>query len=205
MSQASYPKTAINLRGYYAGFISRLIAFIIDMILISVVVMFSSWLISTTLEMLQIKPLLNAISHNLLGSSYIDVLLDRPIIASILTLLLVICYFVFFWYTVGQTPGKAFMGIRIVTTEGEKLSLWKVFLRYLGYILSGMFLGFGFLWILVDDKRMGWHDKIAKTCVIYTWDACPDERFLVKATQDLSARKDSIRNFVSNQSDKDKN
>jgi len=28
-------------------------------------------------------------------------------------------------------------------------------------------LGLGFLAMLVDDRRQAWHDKIARTCVIY--------------------------------------
>jgi uncharacterized RDD family membrane protein YckC len=38
----------------------------------------------------------------------------------------------------------------------------------------------GFFWILIDDRRQGWHDKIAGTCVVYTWHARPDETFFRK-------------------------
>jgi uncharacterized RDD family membrane protein YckC len=38
----------------------------------------------------------------------------------------------------------------------------------------------GFLWILIDNRRQGWHDKMAGTCVIYNWPARPDENFLRK-------------------------
>jgi uncharacterized RDD family membrane protein YckC len=46
----------------------------------------------------------------------------------------------------------------------------------------------GFLWIFVDRRRQGWHDKIANTYVIYTWAAKPDERFLAKRIQRSSKR-----------------
>jgi len=29
----------------------------------------------------------------------------------------------------------------------------------------------GFLWSLIDDHRQTWHDKLAKTYVIYAWEA----------------------------------
>jgi uncharacterized RDD family membrane protein YckC len=46
-------------------------------------------------------------------------------------------------------------------------------------------MGIGLLWIMVDDQRQGWHDKLAKTFVIYTWAARPDEQFLVDELHEL--------------------
>jgi uncharacterized RDD family membrane protein YckC len=43
--------------------------------------------------------------------------------------------------------------------------------RFLGYILSIFAMWIGFLWILLDNRRQGWPDKIAGTFVIYAWDA----------------------------------
>ena len=43
--------------------------------------------------------------------------------------------------------------------------------RLLTYGLSLAAVGIGFLFILSDDRRQGWHDKIAGTCVIYSWKA----------------------------------
>ena len=40
------------------------------------------------------------------------------------------------------------------------------FLRWVGYILSGIFLYLGFLWIAWDGRKQGWHDKIAGTVVV---------------------------------------
>jgi hypothetical protein len=51
-------------------------------------------------------------------------------------------------------------------------------LRWLGYQLCLATLGIGFLWVLVDDRRMGWHDKLARTCVIYSWKAVQNQRLL---------------------------
>lgn len=43
--------------------------------------------------------------------------------------------------------------------------------RVLGYYISFLALFLGFLWVLVDDRRQGWHDKIADTIVVYDWEA----------------------------------
>jgi uncharacterized RDD family membrane protein YckC len=87
-------------------------------------------------------------------------------------------YQVFFWTFTGVTPGKAFMGLRVVRTNGQNVGLLRSIIRYLGYIIAIVPLGLGFLWIIIDDRRQGWQDKLAGTFVVYTWAARPDERFL---------------------------
>ena len=72
------------------------------------------------------------------------------------------------------------MGLRVVTVKGERVKPLRAVFRYLGYILAALPLFLGFAWILVDDRRQGWHDKLSGTYVIYTWAARPDERFLAE-------------------------
>jgi uncharacterized RDD family membrane protein YckC len=33
-------------------------------------------------------------------------------------------------------------------------------------IISGLILDLGYLWILIDENKQGWHDKIADTYVV---------------------------------------
>jgi uncharacterized RDD family membrane protein YckC len=69
-------------------------------------------------------------------------------------------------YFGGQTIGKMIFGIRVVRTNGEKLRLVDAAMRAFGYFISGLFLGLGFVWAFVDERKQGWHDKIAKTLVV---------------------------------------
>jgi len=39
-------------------------------------------------------------------------------------------------------------------------------LRWAGMEISGVVLFLGYLWILIDKKKQGWHDKIAGTYVV---------------------------------------
>jgi uncharacterized RDD family membrane protein YckC len=67
----------------------------------------------------------------------------------------------------GRTVGKAALGIRIVTVTGKPLTLWTLFIRnWAGYIVSGLFLGIGYLWALNNEQRQTWHDLAANTLVI---------------------------------------
>ena len=67
----------------------------------------------------------------------------------------------------GGTPGKWIVKIRIVDAHGKFISIPTSILRYIGYILSGLILGIGFLMIAFTEKKQGLHDKIAKTFVVY--------------------------------------
>ena len=76
-------------------------------------------------------------------------------------------YQVYFWTTTGQTIGKKAMGLKVVSAEtGELLDYGGAAMRYVGYMVSGIALGLGYLWIIWDPHHDGWHDKIAKTKVI---------------------------------------
>ena len=185
-----------SLLGQYAGFASRLAAFVIDVTIVSIILFASTWFLSTTFALLQIEAFLGKIAESFLAIKPIVNLIFNPITASIVSLIFILAYYVFFWFVAGQTPGKAVMGVRVVSLHGGKISVWQALLRYLGYYISGAAFGIGFLWILVDDRRMTWHDKIARTCVIYNWDARPDETFLTQAIQKLATRRDALSNYI---------
>lgn len=80
--------------------------------------------------------------------------------------------FLFFWYFCtrndGQTPGKAMMRIKIVKTNGEPMTSGDVILRLIGYWVSSVCLGLGFIWAAFDSKGQAWHDKMAGTYVVET-------------------------------------
>lgn len=69
----------------------------------------------------------------------------------------------------GKTPGKKIMGIKIVTYHGrQEFGYGKALLRYLlGYTVSALLLGLGFLLVAFQKEKRGLHDFIAGTCVIY--------------------------------------
>ena len=76
-----------------------------------------------------------------------------------------------FWMINGQTFGKRIMGLRVVRMNGEEMTFGRGLLRVLGYLLSALPLFLGFIWVIFSNKRRGWHDMLAGTCVIYSWDA----------------------------------
>ncbi len=80
-------------------------------------------------------------------------------------------YSISMWLLVDKTLGQALLGLRVLRTDGRSLTLGPAVRRILGYYISFLALFLGFLWVLIDDRRQGWHDKIADTVVIYDWEA----------------------------------
>lgn len=67
----------------------------------------------------------------------------------------------------GATPGKMALGLVVVNTELGKISFIKAALREtIGRFLAVLVIGLGYLWIIWDEKKQGWHDKIAGTLVV---------------------------------------
>ena len=74
---------------------------------------------------------------------------------------------ILFWVTIGQTPGKAAIGARIVDADtGGPISAGTAILRYLGYSVSFIVLSLGYLWVGFDARKQGWHDHLAGTVVV---------------------------------------
>jgi uncharacterized RDD family membrane protein YckC len=73
-----------------------------------------------------------------------------------------------FWVTRQATPGKMWLRLRIVdAATGGDAPFPRLVLRYVGYLLSALPLGLGFLWMLWDPRRQTWHDKLARTVVLH--------------------------------------
>jgi uncharacterized RDD family membrane protein YckC len=74
---------------------------------------------------------------------------------------------ILFWVFRSATPGKMAIGARILDARtGKPASVAQLIVRYLGYYLSLLPLGLGFLWIALDARKQGWHDKLAGTVVV---------------------------------------
>ena len=76
-------------------------------------------------------------------------------------------YYVGFWILKSATIGKMLVKVKIVDARtGGPASPLQCVVRYLGYIVSALPLGLGFIWVAFDKRKQGWHDKIARTLVV---------------------------------------
>ena len=127
---------AINAETVSADFFTRLVAIIIDVIIVAV-------------------------------PTFILGLFLPQAVSFLLNLVIGVAYYVYFWSSTGQTPGKMVMGLKVLSSEtGQLLTMQEAVIRYVCMIVSSIPLALGFLWALWDPKHDTWHDKLAKTKVI---------------------------------------
>lgn len=83
-----------------------------------------------------------------------------------LFLLIFTGYFVYFLWRDGQTIGKMLLKVKVVSVDGQPLTLRKALLRSFSCLASILTLGIGFFWIKFDKNHEAWYDKISKTHVV---------------------------------------
>lgn len=126
-----------------AGFWIRVLAFLIDSVILFVI-------------NLIIAAILNGSAT---GRSGIQTLLG-------------IIYFSYFWsgssIWPGQTVGDKVLNLRVIKTDGSDISIVQAFIRYVGLFISFIVIFIGVIWVAFDANKQGWHDKIAGTYVVKT-------------------------------------
>lgn len=136
---------------YKASFARRIIAYLLDNLIVALP--FSTvFIIMRSLLMRPESTALFNIISNILAIGFIIIYLG---------------YFIGLTFKTGTTPGKQLLSMRVVSTNGVRLTLVQIILREtLGKFLSHMIMNLGFLWMVWDKDRQTWHDKIGSTYVI---------------------------------------
>ena len=74
---------------------------------------------------------------------------------------------ILFWIYRQATPGKMAIKAKIVDAKtGGKPSTGQLIGRYLGYYVSILPLMLGIIWVGIDKRKQGFHDKLAGTLVV---------------------------------------
>ncbi len=158
MSAMAAPPSELTVgrQGHYAGGASRLVAFATDCGAIWGLYLLATALLSYAWQLFTGHPI-DVSSHK--------------IIAGIVFGFWVFFYFSYQWATSGKTIGMAIFGLQVVSVDGAIASVRQACIRTLALPLSFLALGLGFLGIFTNRERRAWHDLIAKTAVVYSWDA----------------------------------
>jgi uncharacterized RDD family membrane protein YckC len=89
-----------------------------------------------------------------------------PFIEVGFTLIPILYFALFTYFTNGKTIGKFITRIRVVSIYHSHISFWHCIERALGYAASTLEAGLGFLQIFWNPNRMCLHDRIAETIVV---------------------------------------
>ncbi|WP_322520561.1 RDD family protein [Guyparkeria halophila] len=87
-------------------------------------------------------------------------------------------YYAFFESSAWQaTPGKRLLGMKVVDRQGAQIGFWRATGRHFGKILSAFILLIGFLMIAFTRRKQGLHDIMA-SCLVVNRPPPPDKRYL---------------------------
>jgi uncharacterized RDD family membrane protein YckC len=84
-----------------------------------------------------------------------------------LSILFLLVYFTAFEGARSQTLGMQVMGLKVVDARtGGAIDYSRAFIRSLGRLVASLVCLLGYLWVIWDKEKQGWHDKIATTYVV---------------------------------------
>jgi uncharacterized RDD family membrane protein YckC len=153
---ASTVRVATDARGVavpYAGLATRALALALDAVVIEGVAAFVAVTVGLALSLLHLP-------HN------VNVVIAA--VGGFIWILWSLGYFVFFWSTTGQTPGSRVMSIVVVDVGGRgRLKPRRALLRFGALCLGAAALLLGILIMLWDSRRRCFHDRVARTLVLY--------------------------------------
>ena len=141
--------------GRYAGPLTRLLAVVID----SLVITFGLTLLVAGVEFM----------IGLFAPDY-EFPANRGLVFAVS---LMAWGFFYLWVSIavfGKTVGKMILGVRVVRADGDiVLHGREPLIRVLTYPISFAVLGIGLLGVVFNPQRQAWHDRLAGTAVVYDW------------------------------------
>lgn len=152
----SSPIDGAGLLGHHAGAVTRFGAFVIDIVAIWVLFSIGGTVLEYTLSVV--------LGHQVR-------LQDAAVVSKVALAAWAFVYFAYPLTASGSTFGMAVLGIRAVRLDGTDLDWRHAVVRVLALPLSFLLFCFGFLLILLRRDRRALHDLIARTAVVYAWNA----------------------------------
>jgi len=150
------PQQAAEFQIPYAGFWIRVVAYVIDSLLLSI-----GWFVFIVVfAILAVITNPNAL-HDSQSASV-------NIASNVVSLLISFGYFAGLWTLNEGTCGQRWLGLRIRDASTfQPIRPGQAALRYLGLFLSFVPLGLGVIWVAFDPRKQGWMDKLAGTVVVH--------------------------------------
>jgi uncharacterized RDD family membrane protein YckC len=143
----------------YGGFFKRALGFLIDLFLIMI-----SNMMLIGLGLLAACKAMNDLNLSSPSEDLVFLLTGLFILSSLGLFLSYLIYF----NSMGQTPGKKLLGLKVISRSGESVRPVQAVARALGLLLTLFFFFPGFLFILFNKQKLSFHDLLASTYVIRT-------------------------------------
>jgi uncharacterized RDD family membrane protein YckC len=151
------PHTGAEVQGSapnaYAGIVTRGCAFAADVAIVQASVFAVGAVIALIAEAF--------------GEVSIDISALEAVLGALAWIAVFDVYLISFWWLAGQTPGMRILGIDVRTVEGARVPPKRGVLRLVGMVLAAIPFFAGYVPIMLNERRQGFHDKLARTVVRY--------------------------------------
>lgn len=145
----------------YAGFWRRLAASLVDTLILFIVLTPLTFFFSRGAYFPDLDPGGDILAQLAVMQFDWSYLLIHDLLPMVLVIVL--------WLRFRATPGKQLLDCEVVdASTHDNLRPGQALLRYIGYFVSLLPLGLGFLWVAWDKKKRGFHDLLAHTVVLRT-------------------------------------
>lgn len=147
----------------YAGFWKRVAAYCIDSLIVGLVGGVIAMVIGMALGlgMAGIGG-----GSDAMGAGFIVI----QLLTNLLSIALSAAYYAGFHASTGKaTLGKMAVGIKVVRTDGARISIARGIGRYFAAMLSGLILCIGFVMAAFTERKQGLHDMLCDTLVVDKW------------------------------------
>ena len=143
----------------YMGFWIRFAAFVVDRIIVYVIAALIAFAIGISRTSGEVDPNVQqdvVVSFETINLSFLLLIWGTSVVYGVLLTTLR-----------GQTLGKMLLGIQVVDSSGSIPPWYRVVARELvGKFVSEVIIWLGYLWIVFDQNKRGWHDYLGGSYVV---------------------------------------
>ena len=160
----------MNNEVVYAGFWTRLVASLLDTVILAAPVGVLVYFLSDG-QWMNFDQFQDAMQMAQYGNAKaLQAMPQTDMSWELLFEALMMLIIIVFWRRwAGATPGKRILGIEVVSFEDNgALTNKQMIIRYVGYIISTLPFLLGFFMVLFRQDRRALHDLLAGTAVIHT-------------------------------------
>ena len=144
----------------YAGFWKRVAAYVVDGLVVGIAGAILGAIIGGVIGALL------ASGSSDFGAGFIVI----QLISNLVSIALAAAYYAGFHASTSQaTLGKMAVGIKVVRSDGSRISVARGVGRYFATLLSSLILGIGFLMAAFTERKQGLHDMLCDTLVVDKW------------------------------------
>ncbi len=140
-----------------AGFLVRFVALFVDHLALGII----AWVLTII-----VAPIIGATAAT--GIPIVSWVAGAfGLVLGFILLFLQFLYFGWLWNANGQSFGMRLVNIKVLRRDGSRVSFLRGGLRgTIGYWISALVFGLGFIWAAFDARKEAWHDKLFDTTVV---------------------------------------